>query len=225
MSDSVDYTRRDQVLESVRKKRGYTLSYHQLFASLNPELLSRYDSFYEALTLLQGHLEPKEKELVWIAILAIADEEAGSIHLKRAEKVGITTDEIAVSLSIAQLVKGFRIWPFVQKNWKSDLPNLDEYATYDSIVDRVVGSSGLDPKLVELIFIGAATTNADAALLEHHFIRAETIGVPEEKIAEAMSFIIIPRGGNMLLDMANVLRDVVASKKVKPTTIFKIWET
>jgi len=109
MENSERLERRDQILSVVRKKRGYTLPYHELFAGMNPDLLEKYDSFYDALTLQNNNLTPREKELVWIAILAIVDEEAGSIHLVRAEKAGVRLDEIQESLTIAQMDRGFSI--------------------------------------------------------------------------------------------------------------------
>lgn len=214
---------RDTVLAAVEKKRGYTLAYHQLFAGLDSQLLERYDRFYEALTLREKYLAPREKELIWIAILAIASEEAGSIHLQRAAAAGVRTDEITASLSIAQLVRGFSIWSFVEKCWKDNLPGLDEMAAYDRIVDKTMDHRLLPPELTELIFIGAAAAAADARLLEHHYLRAAALGVAEEKIAEAMSFIFIPCGGNQLLDMATVIKNAVEAGKSAPTSIFQIW--
>lgn len=221
-SDNQD--RRDEVLQMVNRKRGYTLPYHELFAGMNPELLMRYDSFYDALTLQQNTLSDREKELVWIAILAIADEEAGSIHLKRAEKAGVALDETVESLTIAQMVRGQTIWTFVAQYWQEDLPQLNVWQAYDCAVGTLFSSGPIDPELVELIFIGAATAAANKQLLEHHFLRAEKLGIDERKIAEAMSFIFIPRGGNQLLDMAQVIKNTVQSKKVEPTSVFKVWE-
>lgn len=216
--------RREEVLQMVNKKRGYTLPYHELFAGMNPELLVKYDSFYDALTLQQNVLTPVEKELVWIAILAIADEEAGSIHLKRADKAGVTLEQTIESLTIAQMVRGETIWPFVAQYWQADLPELDTWNAYDTAVETLFHQGPIGSELIELIFIGAATAAANKQLLEHHFLRAEAMGVDERKIAEAMSFIFIPRGGNQLLDMAQVIKDAVRLKKVKPSSVFKVWE-
>lgn len=222
MENELEY--RDSVLKMVRDKRGYTLPYHELFAGMNPDLLLKYDAFYDALTLHQNTLAPMEKELVWIAILAIADEEAGSIHLVRAKKAGVPLEKIKESLTIAQTVRGSTVWPFVSRHWQEDLPDLDTMQAYDEAIEKQFSDGPIEPELVELIFIGAATAAANKDLLEHHYLRAAKMGIDERKIAEAMSFIFIPRGGNQLLDMANVIKRTIQAGKAEPRSVFKIWK-
>ena len=41
--------RKSPVLDAVRRKRGYLLSYHQLLHAIRPELLEAYDAFYKRL--------------------------------------------------------------------------------------------------------------------------------------------------------------------------------
>lgn len=213
-----------QALAIVERKRGYVLSYHQLFAGLDTELLLKYDAFYEALTLQERYLTPRQKEIVWIAILAIADEEAGSLHLDRAAKAGVTTEEIAASITIANMIRGFSVWPFVEKYWSKWLPDLDALANYNALVEKALVDFPLEKDLAELVFIGAATAIGNKQALSHHLIRANTIGIPDELIAEAMSFIIIPCGGNQLMDMTSVLSNLVKQGQFKPMSIFGCWE-
>ena len=104
----VDRTETEKrTLESVKNKRGYILPYHELFWCISPDLLAKYDAFYEHLTLRTNHLDNKTKELVWLGILISALEEAGTLHIKRARTAGVTDDEIRDVIKMTQIAKGF----------------------------------------------------------------------------------------------------------------------
>ena len=80
--------RKSPVLDAVRRKRGYLLSYHQLLHAIRPELLEAYDAFYTRFTLEDDVLSPVEKETVWLALIAATRAGVGTIHLKRAAEIG-----------------------------------------------------------------------------------------------------------------------------------------
>ena len=83
------------LLDVVRKKRGYVLTYHRLLYDIDPELLRAYDAFYTRFTLADKVLSPVEKETVWVALEVASRARVGTIHLKRAVKAGMGRDAIA----------------------------------------------------------------------------------------------------------------------------------
>ena len=69
-SSSLDFEEVKTRLNAVRDKRGYLMSHHGLLALTAPDLLEGYDACYTALTLVKRHLSEREKEFVWLGILA-----------------------------------------------------------------------------------------------------------------------------------------------------------
>ena len=212
-----------EVLDTVEKKRGYVLPYHELFWSIDPELLAKYDSFYEHLTLKRNHLDDRTKELVWLGILISIYEEAGTIHLTRARKAGITDQEIADVIKLVQLARGFDAWLFVQENWKTYIPDLDLFDHYARFVDQATENMTLAKPLSELILIGIYSAIPVCPALKLHLGRAKVYGLGDEEIAEAISYIFIPRGGNVLIEAAQALKDAVQSGQLEPDGALKLW--
>jgi alkylhydroperoxidase/carboxymuconolactone decarboxylase family protein YurZ len=102
------------VLEKVRKKRGYLLSYHRLLHGISPALLSAYDEFYTQFTLTGRVLTPVQKETVWIALIAATRARVGTIHLRRAVQAGMGKDAIADALAIAAACESLDAHTFSQ---------------------------------------------------------------------------------------------------------------
>lgn len=214
---------RTEVLKRVKEKRGYLLPYHEFFGCMDPVLLEKYDQFYTEVTLKSKVLDNKTKELVWIGILACASEEAGTIHLKRGREAGITDEEISDVIIITQVAKGFDVLLFVEEKWGSFLSDIKAMEVYDTFVKHLKKGLRLPGKTVELIFVGIYAALEMKKGLQFHLIKAKECGARDEEIAEAMSFIILPRGGNTMLEAAGVLKDLVKGGQYKPDSIFKYW--
>lgn len=212
------------ILESVRKKRGYVLPYHELFWFIDADLLAKYDAFYEQLTLKANHLDNKTKELVWLAILISVFEEAGTIHVRRAREAGVTDEEIRDVIKLTQIGRGFEVVLFVDEKWRDHLPTIDSLGTYGDLIDSVMERLTIPRRLCELVLIGMYCAIPIPVALKYHLLRAKECGVRDEEIAEAMSFIFIPRGGNVLIEAAQVLKDVVQSGEFKADAIFNYWQ-
>jgi len=223
MVKSKSLVRDVRILESVKKKRGYVLPYHELFWCIDPKLLAKYDAFYEHLTLMTNHLDARTKELVWIGILICASEEAGTLHLKRAREAGVTDEEIRDVISIAYLARGFDTLIFVADKWKGYLPEIDVMGQYAKLIDSFMKEMTLSKRVAELVFIGAYSALPIPRALRWHLIRAKQEGVRDEEIAEAVSFIFIPRGGNQLIEVAQVLKDAVQHRELEPDSSFDYW--
>ena len=214
---------RTEILAGVKKKRGYLLPYHELFACVDPELLDRYDRFYDCLTLHTKHLDNKTKELVWIGILLSASEEAGTIHVERGRKAGITDDEIADVIMLTQVAKGFDVLLFAEEKWGAHLPGINPMQIYERLVDRVTDKLTVEKRTAELVFIGIYSALPLKEALRFHLRRGKSHGLRDEEIAEAMSFIFIPRGGNVLIEASEVLKELVQSGELKPDSVFDLF--
>ena len=68
-------------LNAVREKRGYLMPHHGLLALTAPALLEGYDACYTALTLGNRYLDEKDKEFVWLGILAVSEESLATQHV------------------------------------------------------------------------------------------------------------------------------------------------
>src|SRR5690606_19034212 len=96
-----------KLLDEMFAKRGYLLPYHRLLGESDPELLSTYDALYTRLTLNERVLTLEEREVVWIALIAITREKYASFHLERGVKAGMTTETITDSIAIAGACEAF----------------------------------------------------------------------------------------------------------------------
>jgi len=197
------------ILARVKKKRGYLLPYHELFFCVDPDLLETYDRFYENLTLKTKHLDNKTKELVWLGILMSVFEEAGTIHLKRGREAGITDAEISDIVMVTQVAKGFDVLLFVKDKWGKHLSDISPMQIYENLIDCVNEKITLPKNIAELVFIGIYSALPIKEALRFHLKRAKAYGLRDEEIAEAISYIFIPRGGNVLIEAAEVFKDVI----------------
>lgn len=187
-----------QILASVEAKRGYTLPYHRMMAASSPDLLATYDAFYEQLTLVPRILTPVERETVWAGLLAAAREVHGFIHMKRAEKAGMNRDDIARAVAIAAVAQSWDIFSFSGTHWSSwTMPDAVE-ERYLALFETARGT--LDPKLAHLVALvcHGACRREDAMVL--HLKAAFAAGIRPEKVAEGLSYMIIPCGGNTLIE-------------------------
>lgn len=197
------------ILTKVKEKRGYLLPYHALFLCVDPGLLEAYDRFYDRLTLRKNHLDRKTKELVWLGILMGVLEEAGTIHLKRAGEAGVTDADISDIVKLTQIARGFDVLPFIEKKWGQNLPGISPVQIYEDLVDAVTAKTTLPKNTVELIFIGIYSALRNKTALRLHLKRAKAFDLSDEEIAEAMSYIFIPRGGNALIEASEVFMEVI----------------
>jgi len=187
-----------QVLASVESKRGYTLPYHRMMAASSPDLLAAYDAFYEQLTLVSRILTPVERETVWAGLLAAAREVHGFIHMKRAEKAGMGRDDIARAVAIAAVAQSWEIFSFSGTHWSAwTMPEIVEQR-YLALFETARGD--LEPKLAHLVALvcHGACRREEAMVL--HLRHAFAAGITPDQVAEGLSYMIIPCGGNTLIE-------------------------
>ena len=185
------------LLEVVRRKRGYLLSYHRLLYDIHPELLAAYDAFYTRFTLADNLLSPVEKETVWIALIAATRARVGTIHLMRAVKAGMSKDAIADAVALAAACEAFDALAFAENafpEWLSEQSLVKRYLrAFDAARGRI------RPVLAEIAAVVAHAGQRRAAGMRVHLVRAFKLGAKREQVAEALSFALLHCGGPTML--------------------------
>lgn len=193
------------ILAEVEGKRGYLLPYHRMFAAFAPELLRKYDAFYEALTLVPRVLTPVQRETVWAALLAAAREVHGFIHMKRAVKAGLSRADIVRAVTIAAVTEGHATMDFSAGNWAAwTLPDELQQAYLGNFA---VACRDLEPKLAHLaaLVCHAARRNRSGMVL--HLGLAIRAGALPAEICEGLSYLLLPCGGNTLIEAVSFWED------------------
>lgn len=187
----------ESLLGRMREERGYALSYHEILAATAPELLSAYRGLYARFTLDERHLDVRDRELIWTGLLTTAHEHVGDIHLDRAIAVGVGQAELRAAMRLGAVANAFDAVDFACRSWSRCLDGATTADEYGRLV-RAAGEP-LEPVLVDLILLtvaGSRTCAAQFLLHLHALYRAE---VDERHIAEAVSYLLLPKGANTLL--------------------------
>ncbi len=193
-------------LAAVVKRRGYTLSYHEMLAAADPGLLAAYDEFYRRLTLEPRALAPVERELVWAGLLVAAREAHGAIHMRRAEAAGVPAAAIADAVALAGAAETLPTLRFASGHWSRWVAEEAVTARYRALVAAARGS--LEPRLAALILVACHAARRCPEGLSLHLREAFDAGATPAQVAEALSYLLLPCGGPTLIDAADVWRDL-----------------
>lgn len=215
MSD--DRTRADRakaVLESVKAKRGYLLTYHRMLAADDPELLAAYDGFYERLTLNPRVLTMQQRELVWAALQVAAREAHGQIHMRRAYKVGLGSPELSDSLAIAGVVEAWPAMQFGPTHWGEWIAAPDITERYIRTFETARGA--IEPAHAETIAAVCHAARRTHDGMKLHLARAFAAGASVPAMAEALSYMLLPCGGPALIDAVAAWEEASAAGDCPP---------
>ncbi len=192
-------TTSNRILAQIEGKRGYRLSYHRMLAAADPELLAAYDAYYERLTLRPRVFTPRERELVWTALLASAREAHGTIHLKRAEAASVPRDQLCDAIAIAAAVEA---WPaligFGHGAWHEWIGRSDACARYERIFMAACGA--IETKTAESCAVVCHAARRSWEGVKFHLPRAFKAGATRDGIAEGLSYLLLPCGGPTLIE-------------------------
>ncbi len=204
--------RKPNLLEAVRRKRGYLLSYHRLLYDIHPELLGAYDAFYTRFTLADNVLSPVEKETVWLALIAATRARVGTIHLKRAVKAGMGKDAVADALALAAACESLEAIEFARVVFPRWVDETRLFKRYLNAFDAARGR--VRPVLADIAAVVAHAGRRNAAGMRIHLARAFRRGAKRAQVAEALSFVLLHCGGPTMLDAMDVWLKMVKQKKV-----------
>ena len=210
-------------LEELRKSRGFLLPHHGVMAAALPDLHESYFVMYRALTLSRRHLDEFEKEFVWLAILIAVEEAIGTHHVDLFLKAGGTRAQAAAAARLVGYASSARNLAFMAEHWSRQLPGLDAHAAYRDGLDALCAGLDVARDTIELALAAVNAALRRESGLRFHVVDAYRRGVPEAKLAEALSLIIWPVGVNHFLDACAVWHDLMATGAVAPSPLFKVW--
>jgi 4-carboxymuconolactone decarboxylase len=187
----------DDILGTVRAKRGYLLAYHRLLAAHDPALLRRYDDWYDALTLAPRALGAADREIVWVALVAVTERTVGALHLKRGREAGLSDEAIRSAIALASLAAGYRIFVQAAEGWPDFAPAETLDARHLALFETARADLPRGPACLAMATAMAGLENwpGFSLYLRHAF----DAGVTVTESAEAMSFLIHHCGGPTLV--------------------------
>ncbi|MDH5247101.1 MAG: carboxymuconolactone decarboxylase family protein [Betaproteobacteria bacterium] len=203
--------RRTNLLDEVRRKRGYLLSYHRLLHAIQPELLAAYDAFYTRFTLDDDVLSPVEKETVWLALIVATRARVGTIHLKRAVAAGMSRDAIADALALAAACESLDAIGFARDAFPDWVDESRLVKRYVRAFEAARGRT--KPVLAEIAAAVAHAGRRNAEGQRLHLERAFERGAKPATVAKALSFVLLHCGGPTMLAAMEVWLKMVKQGK------------
>lgn len=209
-------------LDTLRARRGFLLEHHGAMAAAMPDLHAAYLAMYTALTVTERHLPPLTKECVWLGILVTAREGVGTHHLELLREAGGTTAMARAIIAMAGFAPVLDALAFAREHWSAFLPDLEAADSYAVGLDALRGTA-LDAETAELVMLAvhAARGSHDGVAL--HLRRGYALGVAEDRMAEALSYLMWPCGVNAFLDACTTWHRLMAAGVVEPSARFRAW--
>jgi len=187
-----------KVLEAMFAKRGYLLPYHRMLAASDPQLLANYDALYSRLTLDKRILTEVEKETVWIALIATTREKIAVFHFERATAAGMGNSAITDALAIAAACESFNAIQFGHTSFTPWVPESMAIKRYVRIFEAARGRTRAATAEMAAVVCHAGLRNANG--IRFHLERAFAAGAKHGQIAEALSYVLLHRGGPTMVD-------------------------
>jgi alkylhydroperoxidase/carboxymuconolactone decarboxylase family protein YurZ len=210
-------------LMKIRAARGFVLPHHGAMAAALPELHDAYEAMYRALTLEQRHLNPLEKEVVWLAILAACEEPVGKHHLHRFRQAGGDDGLAEAVFRLVGWAAGARRWACMGQHWQAQFAALPAAQGYLDGLDALLRGGALAPGLARLALLGIHAACEEEWGLRVVLRSAYALGVDEPRMAEAMSLVIWPRGVNRFVKATATWLQLIRSGEVEPSPAFRAW--
>ena len=186
------------VLRQAEAKRGYLLPYHKMLGTHDPALLEAYDGFYKAFTLDRRSFTDKEREVVWAALLVAGREEYGDIHMRRGIEVGLSKSDLQDAVALAAVAEALPAAAFAARFWPEWIPQDDILNRYLRMAEAARG--GIEPYLAEIALVVCYAARKSPQGMRVHLPRAFAAGASAAKIAEGVSYVILPCGGPTLVE-------------------------
>ena len=209
-------------LEELAQSRGFLLPHHGALAAGAPDLHAAYLTMYKALTVTPRHLSPLERECVWLGILVTVEESIGTHHLELFRSAGGTDDIAAAIIALAGFAEGYDKLHFAERHWSAYLPSLTAAEAYDRDIESL-NAGRVDDELVELCLLAVQSARESRAGIVHHLKKAYARGIAEERLVEALGYLIWPRGVNCFLEACTIWHGLMAAGEVAPSPLFAVW--
>lgn len=209
-------------LEALRSARGFLLPHHGALAAGAPDLHAAYLKMYTELAVRPRHLEPLARESIWLAVLVVAREAVGTHHLELFRSAGGSVEAAEALIAMAGFAAGHDAFRLADQHWSAQLPGLNADAAYGRGLARL-GGDLVPEETAELAMLAAQAARHSSPGTSHHLHRAYALGIAEEKIVEALSYVIWPCGVNCFLDACTVWHRLLSSGAVRGSERFAVW--
>jgi alkylhydroperoxidase/carboxymuconolactone decarboxylase family protein YurZ len=210
-------------LEAVKAKRGYLLPHHGLMALTAPQLLEGYDACYTALTLVPRTLSEHDREFVWLGVLTARREHIASQHLVKFLKAGGTKDSVDLIVRLTALAEGVGAFAFISDHWQHHLPAYDRKALYFQSIAAICASSPLRAGLIHMALAAIYGCLQRVTELQWHIAECYRLQVPEQELAEALSYVMFSGSVPYFIDACGVWQQMIRNGDVVPSAPFKLW--
>jgi alkylhydroperoxidase/carboxymuconolactone decarboxylase family protein YurZ len=207
-------------LGELRAARGFVLPHHGLMAAALPELHTAYEAMYRALTLDPRHLAPLARETVWLAILVACEEPVGTHHLRKFQQAGGTEAQALAIFRAAAWAAGAPRYATLDASWSGQFgtPMPDAYRDGARAL-----LAPLDEPLARLALAAIQAANDQAWGLAVEIEAALACGAAEAQLAEALSYVIWPRGVNRFVRAAECWLGLIRAGRVPASPAFAAW--
>ena len=193
--------------------RGYLLAYHKMLCTYDPGLMAAYDNYYRELTLLERSFTYFEREVVWLVLLATAREAYGDIHMPRAVESGMTRAQIHDCMALSGVAESLPVMEF-SKSWSRWVAPDEIEARYAKMVTMARGE--IPEQIAEVALVVAHAARKCKEGMRYHLRRATELGAPIGKIAEGISYVMLPCGGPTLVEACDVWAELAREGSCLP---------
>lgn len=208
-------------LERLAASRGFLLPHHGALAAGAPELHEAYLRMYNALTVAPRVLCAHERESVWLGILIAVEEHVGTHHLELFREAGGTDAEAEALIALTGQAASLSAFRFAGHSFPDHLPALDPALAYDRSVAALRGP--LSEGTAHLTLLAVQAARGDKPGVAHHLRAAYAIGLAEDAMVEALSYLMWPRGVNCFLEACEVWHEVLIAGEVTPSERYAVW--
>jgi hypothetical protein len=210
-------------LDAVRHARGYLLPNQGVMAAALPDLQDAAAVMYRALTLTDRHLTPFEREFAWLAILIACEEHVGTHHVRLFRETGGTDAQAEACWRLVALARGARAFAFLHEHWQPHFAGVPAATAYADAARMLLHGSPVEEHLARIALVAVQAALSQSWALGIEIEAAYAAGVPEGKIAEAMSLAVWPAGMNRLIEAGAVWRDLIRTGRVEASEGFRVW--
>ena len=210
-------------LEAVRAARGFLLPHQGVMAAAMPDLQDAAAVMYRAVTLTDRHLTPWEREFAWVAILLAAEEHVGTHHLRMFREEGGTDAHATAIWRLVALARGARAYAFMDAHWQPHFPGVPAAMAYREATSAALAGLPVPEALARIALVGVQTALGDLWAQAAEIEAGYAAGVPEGKMAEAMSLAVWPSGMNRLIEGGGVWLRLIQQGRVPASPSFQAW--
>jgi alkylhydroperoxidase/carboxymuconolactone decarboxylase family protein YurZ len=210
-------------LKAVREKRGYLMPHHGLLALTAPALLEGYDACYTALTLGKRHLSERDKEFIWLGILAVKEEFLATQHVGNFLKAGGNDKHVIMAVRMAAFAQGASAFEFAESYWSSHVPKMNGRGQYLHGLHALVDDASVQETTLHLAMAAIHTSIGNWAQLKWHISATYDLGVAETELAEALSYSMFTGSIPHFIEGCAVWHEMIKAGEVDATKPFQDW--